>query len=235
MRSLVSVVITTKNEERYLKKALDSIKTQTYKNIEIIVSDSCSSDRTVQIARKFTNNVFVKSTNIPKGRNYGGQKARGEFLIFLDADTFLKKNWIENAIKNFSSKKVGLVVGSYVSIQRSRRAKGMTWIRSEFLPTFFSIFGLPGFTGPQTFMTRKEIFKKLKGYNEKMRIFEDLDFAIRIKKNWEVVHDRDCISYSSMRRFEKNGYIKESLYWFVQGVYYRLTGKVLEKTYKTVR
>ena len=57
---LVSVIITTKNEEKHIENLLQSIKRQTYKNIEIILVDNYSTDRTREIARKYTDKIYLK-------------------------------------------------------------------------------------------------------------------------------------------------------------------------------
>jgi len=57
---LVSVIITTKNEEKHIENLLQSIKRKTYKNIEIILVDNYSTDKTIEIARKYTDKIYLK-------------------------------------------------------------------------------------------------------------------------------------------------------------------------------
>jgi len=91
---LVSVVITTKNEERNIKNCLESVKNQTYKNIEIIVVDNNSRDKTKEIAKKYTSKVFDKGPERSAQRNYGVEKSSGEFCLLLDADQILPPKMI---------------------------------------------------------------------------------------------------------------------------------------------
>ncbi|MEM2084187.1 MAG: glycosyltransferase, partial [Nitrososphaerota archaeon] len=109
--SLVSIIITTKNEEKYIENCLKSLKNQTYKNIEIILSDSCSIDKTVEIAKKYTNKIIIENTNIAAGRNLGAKIANGEIFVFIDADAILSTNWIKEIVKSFkiSNKIVGVM------------------------------------------------------------------------------------------------------------------------------
>ena len=88
-KSLVSIVVTTKNERRVIADCLSSIKRQTYKNIEILVIDNNSKDTTQSIARKFTSLVFAKGPERSAQRNFGARKAHGAYILFLDADMVL--------------------------------------------------------------------------------------------------------------------------------------------------
>ena len=72
--SLVSVVIPTYNSEKTLAKCLESIKNQTYKNIEVIVVDKFSVDQTVENAKKFNAKIIQSSAEMSKARNIGLSK-----------------------------------------------------------------------------------------------------------------------------------------------------------------
>src|SRR5690554_5923098 len=89
---MVSVVITTRNEERNLRNCLLSVRAQSYpqERIEIIVVDNNSTDRTVEIAREFTPQVFTMGPERSAQRNHGIiEKARGDVVLYLDADMIL--------------------------------------------------------------------------------------------------------------------------------------------------
>ena len=77
---LISVIITTKNSSRTIKRCLKSIKNQSYENIELIVVDNNSIDNTKEIAYKFTNKVFNFSPERSAQRNFGSKKANGKSL-----------------------------------------------------------------------------------------------------------------------------------------------------------
>ena len=109
----VSVIIPTLNKEKYIETTLLSIKNQDYKGkYEIIVVDSNSKDMTVKIARKYADKVIVtKRRGVSVGRNIGAEVAKGEILIFVDADTTLLPNVISKVVGHLRRKKVvGVVV-----------------------------------------------------------------------------------------------------------------------------
>ena len=96
---LVSVVVTTKNEARNIRLCLDSIRRQTWTNIEMIVVDNASTDETKVIATEFTELVFDKGPERSAQRNYGLlEVAHGEFGMFIDADMVLSPTTIETCV-----------------------------------------------------------------------------------------------------------------------------------------
>ena len=96
---LVSVIVTTKEEQQHLPDCLNSIQNQIYKNIEIIVVDNNSIDKTKEIAKTYTDNVYNKGPERSAQRNYGIKKAKGKYIIYLDADMRLQPNLIEECVK----------------------------------------------------------------------------------------------------------------------------------------
>ena len=109
---LVSVVITTKNEERNIRNCLQSIREQTYKNIEIIVVDNSSSDMTKKIANEFTKIVVNVGPERSAQRNFGLLKlSKGEILCYLDADMIASRFLIEDSVRFLqSTSNVGVYV-----------------------------------------------------------------------------------------------------------------------------
>jgi glycosyltransferase involved in cell wall biosynthesis len=98
---LVSVVITTKNEEKNIENCLISIKEQTYQNIETIVVDNDSSDKTKELSLKYTEKVYDKGPERSAQRNYGMiNKSHGEYVIYIDADMILSPILIESCVRN---------------------------------------------------------------------------------------------------------------------------------------
>lgn len=97
-RPLVSVLVPTKNSQKYLNQCLKSIKNQSYKNIEIIVIDNFSQDKTLAIAQKYTPKVYQKGPERTAQLNFGAQKAKGKYLYRLDSDFIVDKNHIKNMV-----------------------------------------------------------------------------------------------------------------------------------------
>ena len=106
----VSIVIPTFNSSKYLKATLDSVLSQTYANWECILVDDGSIDLTETISENYREKdnrfqLYKRPEDLPKGpssaRNYGVTKAKGDYLIFLDADDLLATTCLENRVAQF--------------------------------------------------------------------------------------------------------------------------------------
>ena len=101
---LVSVVIPVYNSEKYLEECLNSIISQTYQNIEIIVIDDGSSDNSVRVVESYLPKVSLikqKNLGVSAARNRGIEASKGELLVFLDSDDWLSNDIIEQHVKTF--------------------------------------------------------------------------------------------------------------------------------------
>ncbi len=115
----ISVIIPTYNAENYLLKLLDALQKQSIKNYELIIIDSSSKDKTVEISKKYTGNIIV----IPQNEfDHGGTRAKaaqianGEILIFMTQDALpYDEHTIENILKVFDDKHVGAAYGRQIS------------------------------------------------------------------------------------------------------------------------
>jgi alpha-1,3-rhamnosyltransferase len=107
---LVSIIVITYNSSKYVLETLESAKAQTYQNIELIVSDDCSTDDTVEICRKWIEDnrdrfvrteliTFEKNTGIPANCNRSFKAAQGEWVKAIAGDDLLKFNCIEIFMK----------------------------------------------------------------------------------------------------------------------------------------
>lgn len=173
-QGLVSIIITTKNEEEVLGKLLESIRNQTYKKVEIILVDNNSIDATVEIAKKFDVTTYTFGPERSAQRNFGVKKARGKYLFFLDADMELTTGVIEECIEaiNYKNKIPGIAVPE-VSIAKN------FWERVKaFERTFYNEKGDVTTDAARFFL--KEIFVKVGGYDEKITGPEDWDLPENI-------------------------------------------------------
>lgn len=109
----VSIIIRTKNEERWISTVLKAVYQQTFRDFEVILVDNCSMDKTVEKAKRFGVRV-VTITDYRPGRalNLGIRASRGEFLVCLSAHCIPRDSmWLENLFANFDDPKVAGVYG----------------------------------------------------------------------------------------------------------------------------
>jgi len=232
---LVSVIITTKNEEKYLERTLLAIKKQTYRPIETVVSDAESTDMTAEVARKCGAKVVVKKSNPAEGRNIGAEKSKGEILAFLDADTILKKDFIERAVNNLRNKDVDITFGIFRSVEKSLMARFTCFIWSDFLPLIPRAFGMKIHAAPSVMIIKRNVFMKASGYNENLNFGDDIEFVKRIGDKVNILWDREMFAKTSMRRFEKGGYTKWYLFWLFQALKILFFSKSKQGEYKIIR
>ena len=108
MKNLVSIIVPVYNTEKYLSKCLDSLIKQTYKNLEIILIDDSSTDNSIAICKDYQKKderikIYQKENGGPaSARNYGLEKARGEYILFIDSDDYIDIKAVSLLIDNYS-------------------------------------------------------------------------------------------------------------------------------------
>lgn len=174
---LVSVIITTKNEAAVIKRLINSVVKQSYKNIEIILVDNFSTDGTVEIAKQLRVKVYNMGPERSAQRNFGVKKSKGEFVLIIDADMELEPSVIDECVKVCSQdKEIGGVVIPEESIGYSFWEKVKAFERS--------IYNLEGdqTTDAARFFTR-DAFDKVGGFDVTITGPEDWDFPENVRKN----------------------------------------------------
>lgn len=95
---LVTVAIPTYNSERTLARCIESVRNQTYNNIEILVIDSNSKDRTQEIAKSLGASVYQYEGTLLGAREVGAKEAKGRYILLLDSDQILEQTTIERGV-----------------------------------------------------------------------------------------------------------------------------------------
>jgi glycosyltransferase involved in cell wall biosynthesis len=205
----ISVIIPTLEEEKYLEKCLRSIVAQNIERdaYEIIVVDGGSRDGTIQIAKKYADRVISsRKRGIGHQQNVGAEFARGDILVFIHADTyFIKNDVFETVLKYFEDEKV---VGGAISHKYYPEDKYNIKVFNQASFVLASVsdrIGRPNLGGPVT-IVRKSVFNEIGGFVD--NICEDLEINRRLRKKGKILRDLEIRAYSSSRRFEKEGVVK---------------------------
>ena len=112
--SLVSIIIRTKDEDAWIGRCLDTIKTQTYQNYEIILVDTGSTDNTLKILKNYNVNLVIYDEKYIPGKalNYGCREAKGEYLVFISAHCLPVNNiWLESLVKGIDDPHIAGIYG----------------------------------------------------------------------------------------------------------------------------
>jgi len=210
---MLSIIIPALNEENYLPLLLESIKKQKSSDYELILADGGSKDKTVEIAKK--NNCRVVPGGLPaKGRNEGAKAARGDLFFFLDADVVLPDNFFEKALEEFNSRGLEFASFCIVPLPESK-------ISSFFLNVFYNqpIILLESALPHAAIgiFIRKELFEKLGGFDEDVKLAEDHYLARRAQRLFKAKFGiiKSTKIFVSDRRFKTDG-------WLTIGIKYLL-------------
>ena len=198
----ISVVIPTLNEGKYLETTLFHVKL--LKPYEIIVADSHSEDNTVKIAKKYGARVVQARRGAASfGRNAGGKAARGDVILFLDADSIVFPNLSDVIKKDFKNHVVGwtCTIYGFTPSWREQIIYNMSNNLVYFLTTYVKKPHAPGIA----IAVRKSAFDKVGGFDEKLKVMEDHDFAMKIGKLGVFKFSKETCVYTSTRRMEKWG------------------------------
>lgn len=175
-KGMVSIIITTKNEDAVIGNLIKSILKQTYQRYEILLVDNNSNDNTLAVAKKFKKvKVFQYGPERSAQRNFGAKKARGDYLFFLDADMELTPNVLDDCVRKIEGQKVTEIVVPEQSKWINFWGKVKAFERS-----FYSEKGDPVTDAARFFS--KEIFNKVGGYDESITGPEDWDLPDRIRE-----------------------------------------------------
>lgn len=171
-RSIVSIIVTTRNNHTTLPACLESIKLQTYPNYELIVVDRDSEDDTKDIARQYTSHVFNMGPERSTQRNFGVKKAKGAYVVIIDSDMELSPDVITacvHQVENHPELK-GIIIpeesfgkGFWAACKKLERSfyVGIDWIEAA---RFFD----------------KKTYEKVGGYDEQLVSGEDWDLSGRV-------------------------------------------------------
>ncbi len=201
---LVTVVIPVRNNESTIGKVLEALQSQTYRNIEIIVVDGASQDRTVETASRFNVKIITEEARGPNyARNLGVKDARGEFVIFIDGDCKPDARWVESLLGPLFDPKVG-VVGGTIDVWNSSSYLAMYghFAMIPVMPRFEARMvqnmrrfnELPVSTN---MVVKKTVFTEVGYFDESYRGgFEETDFLWRVvKSGYDLVDEPLAIVY----------------------------------------
>ena len=203
----VSVIVPTFNEERYLEPTLNALRNQTYDGkYEIIVSDSDSEDGTLEIAERYADRIVrVDKRGIAAGRNAGAKEARGEILVFVDADTLTIHNTLAEIVVAFEEEGVVGVAVPVLPLSPKTRDILLFLGFNEFVKVNVELGKGRARVVGACCGYRKRNFDEVGGFNEALQTLEDFDLSERISKLGKIKYTQETMALVSTRRIIKWG------------------------------
>lgn len=188
----VSIIIPAYNAEPYIQEAIESALSQTYKDIELIVVDDGSTDRTFEIVKKFGSKVKYARHNEIKGpsaaRNTGIIETKGEYIAFLDADDVWMPAKIEDQIRLFeTSEDLALVYSNCYKINRLGEQIGIFPDPVELhRGSVFEKLLLDNFITTSSVIVKREVLNEIGLFDENFLASQDYDLYIKIAERHKI-------------------------------------------------
>lgn len=221
--TLISVCIPTYNSSKFISECIDSVVKQSYKNIEIIISDNCSSDNTIEIIeKKNIKNLKIlrNNENIGMAKNFNlvCNEASGEYIKLLPSDDTIEPKSIETSLKFFKNNPdISLVASSkkIINISSKTIIKKMSSFNEgvhEGSRVIWKILnsGRNPIGEPTVALFKKEEFINVGGFNEKYDFTLDIDLWIRLLEKGNLYFTEEPLG--SFRVHPKSYSVKRKMY-----------------------
>lgn len=210
----VSVVVCTRNEEKYIKRCLDALRNQTIKP-EIVIVDGHSTDKTVSIAKKYADKIVKDNgKGIADARNVGWKASTNDIIAYCDADCIVPSNWIETILNNMNGN--ACIYGPLIPYEGKLRVKLGLKVFGDMLMEASSAFKYPCICAANM-AVKKSMLKK---HPFRYKILEDFDLGNRLRKAGNVVFCKDMYVLISTRRFSDSFHRTAFKYYLIN--YFRL-------------
>lgn len=249
----LSVIIPALNEEKLLARTLDAFPQdlRARYGVEIVVSDGGSSDRTAEIAQAradtFIRHDAPTRQTIAAGRNAGASRARGEALVFLNADTvpadpeafaaaIVRRYYSTETDGAPRSEAKNLVFACPVAIAPEERR----WSDALFHAFFNAYTRLLNLAGVgmgrgECQIVAREAFGAAGGYNERIAAGEDFDLYRRLRRRGRIGWLKEALVYESPRRFRRFGYARIAWMWTINALSVLARRKAVSEEWEAVR
>jgi|SRR5215831_10522595 len=218
-----SIIVPTFNEERLIANTLGAIRHHLSGiDYELIVTDDGSTDRTCDIAQRYADKVVRLTGNkgtIGENRNRGAHVARGEYLVFVDADIFIPRanDCFAAIAANFEDnpRLVGMTVKITFAPGEERLIDAIVHgILSRVFWFMNRVLGKGAASG-EFQAVRRDAFEKLRGYSESLPVREDNELSCRLARLGRTQIDLRLTAYTDNRRVKQLGWPRLLKLWMV--------------------
>jgi len=224
----ISVIIPAHNEERYLRQTLDALKEQDYDWFEIIVVANGCTDSTAEVAQGRCNRlVTLSQKSLGVARNLGARLAKGELLLFLDADTILAPNALRVIAEVFSKDRSAGTLKGQPDTERFKYR--LVYGMKNFTHRFSLHRGSSG-----VILCWKKHFMEVGGFDEGLEVRENSELIRRLGKFGKYKYIGNVSAVTSMRRYDQRGCGR--VVWLWVKLWFRsIFGDLHNRHYETVR
>jgi glycosyltransferase involved in cell wall biosynthesis len=220
---MLSVIIISFNEEKNLPQLLSAIRNQSCLNYEVIVADNHSIDATRQIAHNY--GALVVDGGLPgAARNRGAEAAKGDILLFLDADVDLPNEFfLRDIVAEFCEKDFGVATCSIHPVSDRKVDLFGHQAYNLFVQTTASF---EPYAPGSCIIAKKSVHEAISGYNEKITFAEDSDYVKRGAKVSKFGFLKSVKILVSVRRLDRDGRFNIFIKYIMGGIYMKLHGPI---------
>ena len=181
-KPLISVITVVLNGEKYLEEAILSVVKQTYDNVEYIIIDGGSTDKTIDIIRKYEHLIDYwiseKDNGLYNAMNKGIALSKGEFIGFVGSDDYLHLDTLEKLAKVAKKQTIDFTVGPVNMIKKNGQLLEKALVLPNFLEKNRFIFNMA--THHLSFYVNKKIINEVGIFDENFKIRSDYDMTISV-------------------------------------------------------
>lgn len=193
---MVSVIIPTFNYAEFISDSIDSVLTQTFKDLEIIVVDDGSTDNTKDILQKYSNKIkyyYQDNKGPASARNMGIKKATGSYVCFLDSDDIFIPNKLQIQIDTFNSiskQNTALLYSNFTSVNKKLNLNIQHYQCPKFKCHGHALDYLKShnFINTSTVMIRKDYLYDVGLFDEQLKYLEDYALWLKLGLKYEFFH-----------------------------------------------
>ncbi len=220
-----SIIIPTLNEEDFLPLLLENLALQTNRSFEVHVADGGSTDETVQRAKSYEDRLSIhthvsKEGNVAHQRNLAAAYAKGQYLVFLDADSRVESDFVETLEDVVMRRPHGIYITYFHPDSNSWVLRTSYWLMNHFVA--LTRFAPRPLSSVGSVMIERAVFERIGGYDESIYVGEDHNLLRRARQSGATVQAAHTIRVTfSLRRIRHEGMLR-SLYILVFGIGYAL-------------
>jgi len=227
---MLSIIIPSLNEEKYLGLLLESIKRQGFSDYEIILADAGSTDKTLKIAKQY--NCKIIAGGLPaRGRNEGAKVAKGDVIFFCDADVILPDNFFEKALAEFKARNLEVASFGITPLPKKIITTAILNICYNYPARILEKI-LPH--AATAILVKKDLFGKSGGFDEDIKLSEDHYLVRYVQKKFKakVGIIKSVNILVSDRRFKTDGWLNIGLKYFLCELHLIFIGPVKSDIFK---
>lgn len=221
MNELITIVVPIYNVEKYLKQCLESLISQTYKNIEIILINDGSTDGSKKICEEFTKKdtriivINQKNSGLSAARNTGIDNAMGKYITFVDADDYVSNYYIEKLYNAIKKQKSQIAQCDIQKVDSNGKFIKKMGYEQETIKTYKDM--IIDMMNDMHWIENVVVWNKI----YEIGLFKNIKFPLN------KIHEDEFVTYKLYYLAKKISIVNESLY------YYRQTNNsIMEKKYK---